>query len=67
MKTKTIQQLKDQWRRIEGFSKQKGWHSGCVVSYCIYIGNMAEHLNSALTLPFCEYNNIPVPLNIYAQ
>lgn len=71
MRTKTIEQLHQQWKRISGYTRQRGKFMDYFSIYARYSLRMANYLGSSpywsmkTGYQYTEQNNAPVPVRIY--
>lgn len=73
MKTKTPEELNNQWIRISGYVRQRGSFMKYCHIYMRYRVRMAEHLGSSpywdmkTGYQYTEENNAPVSVSIYSM
>lgn len=73
MKTKTPEQLNNQWIRISGYVRQRGKFMEYFHIYVRYSNRMAKYFGSSpywhpnTGYQYTEENNAPVPSRIYTS
>ena len=72
MKTKTPEQLNNQWMRISGYVRQRGDFVKYFYTYVRYSNRMAEYLGASpywhprTGFQYTKESNAPTPRNVYA-
>ncbi len=73
MRTKTPEQLHNQWKHISGYVRQRGKFMEYFHAYVRYSNRMAKYLGSSTYwhmntgYQYTEQNNVPVPVSIYTE
>jgi hypothetical protein len=73
MRTKTPEQLHNQWKHISGYVRQRGKFMEYFLQYARYGNRMKEYLGSSpywcmnTGYQYTKQNNAPVPVSIYTK